>query len=330
MTFFQYLFQTPLSTGPFTSLRTMKWRAEQILQKPERTHDELDRAAFSLRYAIDEHNEIRAEDEFEAYVDRLYTRGGWELSYIEGADVEIGPTRTHIRDLLQNWPDWADDKPDFIRAEDFDDLESLQDLWVSSDRPNSFYRFLDFVDDNEHESYALLALMKLEAAAAILHLPENRTPNGSFSYPVSRPLPAHETAWAGNHLIEAMVILCYAERKLAETRSAAWRAESESKREQAKQEQAELDRQAESEKKRALANIRWAEDAEKRKAAKTLIKEYWDIWTNDQTRYRSQSEFAQDLQDRIEREIGLGRNNKLLYSADTIKVKLIPKMRKTE
>ena len=328
MMFFQHLYHLRLHAGPFHSLRTMKWRAENLLEKQGRTPDDIDRAASSLRYAIDEHNKNRAEDEFEQYVERLYTRGGWELKYLEGADEEIGATRTEIRNLLENWPDWADDKPSFRHAEHFDDLESLQDLWVSN-RPYSFDRVLEFVDDNEHESYALLALMKLETAAEILHLPDHRARDGSFSYPVSAPLPTHATAWAGNVLVETMEIICYAERNLAETHRAAWRAESESRKEQAQQEQEERDREAESEKARVLANLRWAEDAEKRKAAKSLIRHYWDLWNNDRSRYKNQGEFARDMEEKVEVEIGRTEKLKLIYSASTIEVKLIPQMRST-
>lgn len=88
--------------------------------------------------------------------------------------------------------------------------------------------------------------------------------------------------------------------------------------------------QSKKEKAKTLADIRWDKDAEKRELARRLVKEYWEIWLKDRSRYKSQSEFAYDLQDRIEREIGLAKDGKLIYTADTIRVKLIPNMRKAE
>lgn len=327
MRYFEHLLSPHLFIGPFTNLRAMKWRAEQMLAKSERKPDEIDHAAMRLREAIDIYKSRREIDEFVRYIDRLWERGGWELRYLEDVDEELGPTREDIRHLLENWPEWADDKPDFITSDDFDDLESLQDLWLFP-QPE-FNEVLSFADNNEYLLFALLALMKLEEAAAILSIAGEHANSGSTDFAFTSSVRTHEAVWCGNLLVEAMEIVCYAERLLADS-DAAKRVESEIKiKDEAEQARRQLEQKTESDKARTLANIRWAEDAEKRLDAKKLIRGYWDLWANDRSRYKNQGEFARDMEEKIEVEIGLTAKGKPLYSANTIEVKLIPTIRTT-
>lgn len=325
--FFNLELLTPyFATKPFDALRTIKWRAEQILQKEshKRTAEQIDCAASTLKELLDEFKNERAEEELENYAARLYDRGGWELGYLEfGNDTQ--PSLRDIRNLLKSWPSWADDKPNLTQAEDFDDLDSLQEILCSG------YPFDDipgFPQASEAECYAVLALMKLEEAASHFFIPEKRTTTGISIYPGRYPWTVPATIEGANNIICAMEIICYAERTIASAYQDEWNHQRvHETQERLSREYEQQERKARSERATDLAKIRWAEDTEKRKAAVVLIKSYWDIWNQDRSLYKNQGEFSRDMEEKIETQIGRGRNDVLLYSASTIEVKLIPKIR---
>ncbi|MDQ1919401.1 hypothetical protein [Massilia pseudoviolaceinigra] len=328
MQFFQFLFRPLIFPVSFSSFNTIKHRSEQILSKAKRTPEEIDRAAKKIRQAIDEHNETRAKEEFESHICRLYEKGGWELRYLESFDEERGPTLTDIRELLENWPDWADDKPSFVTAEDFDDLDSLQDI---SDRYRPFDDILKLDELSDYECYALLALTKLETAAEFLHIPARITSEGSAKSAARPPLPVSVAVSVGNLLVEAMEIICYAERDLWDSQMSVLRAESNRRlEEQTLRERAKQEREERSEKARVRAQNRWDEDADKRESARTLVKDYLNRWVKDRSLYKNQGDFSRDMEEKIETELGRTKNQKLLYSATTIEVTLISAIRKEQ
>lgn len=318
---------TPYRSGkPFAGVRTIKWRAEQILSKRERTTEQIDSAATTIRRVIDDFKEERVREEFDAYVCKLYERGGWELDFLEDCGGDRHPTLAEIRALLENWPSWADDKPDAPVAEDFDDLESLQEVLDS----DYWYDDIpDFPSASVPECYAVLSLMKLEEAVSLLFIPEKRTPHGILISPGPCPWTTQAAIAAGNLIVEAMDILCQAEHRLyAEQMEAIRKTANRRFEEQVLNERAEKERIERSEKACALAQIRWTEDADKREQAKALIEHYFGLWDKDRSLYKNQGEFARDLEEKIETELGRNKHQKLLYSSSTIEVTLIPLVRK--
>jgi hypothetical protein len=98
--------------------------------------------------------------------------------------------------------------------------------------------------------------------------------------------------------------------------------------EQALRERENKERQARSENARAIAGIRWAADEQKCEQAKELIRHYLELWDQNRSLYKNQVEFASDMEEKIEAQLGRRVNEKLLYSASTIVVRLIPLIRK--
>jgi hypothetical protein len=195
----------------FSAIRTIKWRADQILKHRKRTPEQIDCAALAIRTLIDEYKEHRISEEFEQHVRRLYEHGGWELDFLENFEFERQPTLQEIKQLIENWPSWADDKPDFLQAEDISDLDSLIDISCAG------YRFDDipgFPGSDEFECYAVLALMKLEDAARVLYVSEKRPDSGIAIPLVQYPLTVQATIAAGDMIVEAMEILSHAEHEL--------------------------------------------------------------------------------------------------------------------
>jgi hypothetical protein len=206
---------TPIGQSkPFPLLYGIKWRADGILKK--RTPAEIGRAATQIQEAITSFKEESVAEETERYIKRLCEEGGWELHYL--ADDRSGdnymPTEDEIRDLINNWPSWAADRPRIPAAEDIPDFDALQEVLCNG---YPFDHIEDFSSAWEAEMYAVLALMKLEEAAAALYLPpEEKTDNGTLIYRSRHPWKTSAIVDAANLMIEATEIICWAERELSD------------------------------------------------------------------------------------------------------------------
>lgn len=320
------LFQPYRGIKSFNGMPKIKRRAEQILLHWKRTPEQIDCAAIAIRELIDQCKDHRISEEFELHVRRLHEHGGWELDFLENFEFEQQPTLQEIRQLLENWPSWADDKPDFLQAEDISDLDALLELLSLGYGLDNIPGFLGA---DEIQWYAVLTLMKLEDAAGLLHVPEKRTDSGIPIAPAQYPWTAQATIAAGNMIVDAMEIICYAEHELSVSQFDALRAAQQHRNEeQALRERENKERQAKSDNARAVAEIRWAEYEQKFEQAKDLIRRYLGLWDQNRSLYKNQGEFARDLEEKIEAELGRRAKGELLYSASTIVVKLIPLIRK--
>src|SRR5438445_1932998 len=105
---------------PFQSLKSIQWRADQILKNV--TPDQRESVAAKIYSFIADFKDEQVQDETEQYVSRLYTRGGWELSYLPDDEFDRHPSESDIRELLQNWPAGAADFPDIPTPDDIADL----------------------------------------------------------------------------------------------------------------------------------------------------------------------------------------------------------------
>lgn len=212
-------------TKPFNSLREIRWRAEQILKKKNMTREQLESAARGINRVISDYKEEKLAEELDRHVNYLYEQGGWELGLLEDIDNGRQPSRDEIRTLLENWPRWANDSPDIPTEENIYDLHALQDILISS----SIYWNMDGSCDTAAESYAVLALMKLDVVIGLLTVPEKRTEKGILIYPGNHPWKTSDLIDAGNLIVEAMDIVCYAERTFSEEKLNEWRDEQKRK-----------------------------------------------------------------------------------------------------
>lgn len=117
-----------------------------------------------------------------------------------------------IRNLLKHWPSWADGKPDIPNEENIYCLYALQDILCSGFPCDDIK---GFPCATEAECYAVLALMKLDDAIGLLVIPEKRTDQGILIHPGAHPWKAQNVIDSGNIIVEAMEIVCYAERELS-------------------------------------------------------------------------------------------------------------------
>lgn len=215
MSFFYHFDRLSISqkSHPYPALHAISWRAGQILNK--RSKESFSNAAEVLNEWIAEFKETQTKEKTDKFIDervsRLLDDGGWELHYLSrGEHNYYDPlTAGEIRDLFENWPSDADDRPDFPTVDDIDDLDALHDILCSG------YPFDDidgFKGASESELYAVLALMQLEDAASKI-----RVSDGSHESIKSLPLSYIEKSLihAANELVRAMETVCYAERELS-------------------------------------------------------------------------------------------------------------------
>jgi len=102
---------------PLSFLPSIVERARALLK--ERTRDEIINAAHNVDFFIDEY----FRDEKDKYVRRLVETGGWELGYLP---LEAR-NETGIRNLLDNWPPEADDRPlDIPTSENTSEVDALK------------------------------------------------------------------------------------------------------------------------------------------------------------------------------------------------------------
>lgn len=192
---------------PFAGLNAVKFRAKSILKN--RNANELLAVAEKLnaKIAAFKEDEVdRATDEYASY---LLRRGGWELAYLETAEYGE-PTHSEVYDLLKNWH-FGSEKPGVPTEDDINDLDALRDML---DR-DEFYCIDEPAVFSPSELYALLALITIEEAARLTYLEQKRGEHGSWIYPGEYPWEKRDIVRAGSLIIEAMEMVCWAERDVA-------------------------------------------------------------------------------------------------------------------
>lgn len=219
---------------PFPTLRSMKWRAEQILKK-SRHENQWRMAAETLEHWISEYKESRLNEEMENFIYKrsrqLSEEGGWELAYLphdiyHRDDPNHMATEADIRYLLENWPMGVDVQPDFPKEEDFEDLDVLQEILCSG---HPYDNIDGFENATEAELYAVLALMKIEKAAYCLHIAPKKSDMEAMVSRGPHPWKMQKIIDAGNLLIEAMEIVSYADRELSRSQLRALKNEQQAR-----------------------------------------------------------------------------------------------------
>jgi hypothetical protein len=94
--------------------------------------------------------------------------------------------------------------------------------------------------------------------------------------------------------------------------------------EQENDERAAKEKRALSEKRSALAGIRWNIDRAARERAKSLIGELYKQWGLNPKKYATQGNFSRDMADKIETK----KDGSPVYSASTIEARIIPMLRR--
>lgn len=221
-----------LQSRPFKALYTIAWRANQILRK--RDPGQWSDAAEALADWIEEFKESRLKEETCKYIkdrsEELAAEGGWELAYLPRDPWDphqySGPAGTdEIRHLLENWPSDADDRPDFPRADDVDDLDTLSDILCSGYPCDDIE---GFPGAQEFELYAVLALMKINQSVWCLRIDDNIAKSKLPESLGANPWEPTALIEAGELTIEAMEIICFAEKELRDFQFAQMRTERES------------------------------------------------------------------------------------------------------
>lgn len=184
---------------PYEAINGIAWRARRILKGW--TNKKLTTAITAINEALEEQVTYYLEAEKASYVQSLVENGGWELSYLPlGEEV----TTEAVRELIENWPSDADDWPSLQDRRDFADLDTLQDILDHWETDAIIHGVSNF------EFYAVLALAKIEEAVS--HLSWAQEGKGEIHNIAAEVGPIA----AANAVIEAMEIICYAERTLSD------------------------------------------------------------------------------------------------------------------
>jgi hypothetical protein len=278
----------------FPALSATKWRAERILKN--RTEEQIDRAAEVVEGWIGELKAQRHADATEEFIAsesaRIYEQGGWEAEYLPGGTQDpdgypIPYSELDIRHLLENWPSWADDRPSFPR-DDLNDFDALGEL-IADGYP---YDDVDgFESATEAELFAVLAATKVSSAEWHLRIGERKTDAG---IPVHREQPwkMNDVVAASALLVEAMEIVCYAERNLSDAQLSKMRADMHAKLE------AQIRQDARTEIGKAGAAAKLAKDP--KQLEKAAVRECWDAWQMTPSRYKGAATFARDMLQKFE------------------------------
>lgn len=176
-----------------------------------RSPEEMETGALEILSAIADLKERRVADATERLVRRLAEDGGWELNYLP--DGSLG-TEGEIRALLSDWPSHSSDKPSLPTVDNvMSDLDALEDMLSDV---NPLDAIPGFAKALQAELFAVLALVKLDDAARALHIPERRTVDGTVIWPGATPWEVGKVIEGASALIEAMELVCYAERELTD------------------------------------------------------------------------------------------------------------------
>jgi hypothetical protein len=121
-----------------------------------RTICELRSAASEIQSEIESFIDYYIEAETKSLVESLCERGGYQLEYLP---EEARGSEYEIRNLLANWSAEWDDTSGLPRRDDLSDLEALSDClgWNWYDEKELIH--FGLIEPEEHEFYAVLALM---------------------------------------------------------------------------------------------------------------------------------------------------------------------------
>lgn len=279
----------------FPALASVKWRAKRIIRN--RTEEQIQTASEVIEEWITEIKEQRLRDATEAFLrdhtERLYENGGWELAYLpDSADDPDGrpyfPSMAEIRDLLENWPPYADDRPSFPT----DDLEDFDALGEVLNDGFPYDAIESFDGATAAELYAVLALSKAQYAEWLLRVEERRNEHGALIWPGEFPWDISRAIEAGALLVEAMEIVCYAERNLSDAQFHKMREEMHAKTE------AQIRQETKSQIGKAGAAAKLAKDP--KQLEKAAVRECWDAWQIELSRYKGVAAFARDMLQKFE------------------------------
>ncbi len=224
---------------------------------------------------------------------RIYVQGGWELQYLPGGTEDpdgypIPYSENDIRDLLENWPSWADDRPSFP-VDEIGDFDALGDI-LSDGHP---YDDIDgFRSATEAEVYAVLAWIKAAEAEWRLRIAEKKNELGIRVHTGEFPWKVSDVAAAGALLVEAMEVICYAERNLSDAQLTKMRADMHAKLE------AQIRQNARTEIGKAGAAAKLAKDP--KQLEKAAVRECWEAWQTEPARYKGVAAFARDMLQKFE------------------------------
>ncbi|MGJ7533908.1 hypothetical protein [Variovorax sp. ZT5P30] len=280
----------------FPALPAVRWRAERILKN--RTEEQIDRAAEAVEEWIGELRAQRHAEATEEFIKseaaRIYYQGGWELQYLPGGTEDpdgypIPYSEQDIRHLLENWPSWADDRPSFPK-DDMADFDTLEEV-LNSEYPYGPVEGFESAVDAEF--YAVLALTKVTEAEWRLHINEKQTENGIRIHAGELPWKVSDAVAVGALLVEAMEIICHAERNLSDAQLSKMRADMHAKLEM------QIRQDARTEIGKAGAAAKLAKDP--KQFEKAAVRECWNAWQADPSRYKGVAAFARDMLQKFER-----------------------------
>lgn len=249
-------------------------RAIHVLNQRSRDLWQSDMA--SLRTAMDQviENQYAAELEkfSNEFADRLVQEGGWELAYLpeylRDEDASWHVSHDDAKALLDSWPD-PTRQPDGYPDQKISDIEALEEVIFQRTQ----------ISNNDHpseaQSYALIALEKVFSI------------DGMVAQSSPSELTTASLLFTSKVAIEAMEMICTAERKLVQARL------PEATAEQIKKLESEVLKRTKLNMAKSGATTRWKQDP--KTAAKQQVKECWAMWQADPTRYASKKEFAFDM-----------------------------------
>lgn len=268
----------PLGNTESPLTRAIYFRAIHVLNRRSRDLWQSDIAA--LRTAMDQLIESEYAEELEKFsnefADRLVQEGGWELqfipAYMRDEDGSVHFSHDDAKALLENWPD-PTRRPDGYPDQKFSDIEALEEV-VFQRRKNQ-----EKDHPSEAQCYALMALEKVFTIEALL------LKDSSLSKPAEPPTKTLLLASAA--AIEAMEMVCAAERRLVQEKLPADAADHVRKLESEVQENARRSMA------KSGAKSRWEKSP--KTAAKQQVKECWEMWRINPERYKSKKGFAFDM-----------------------------------
>lgn len=191
----------------FPAIWEIHGRAGRIFKN--RTDDQVELAISATMKMVSDFKDRQHEKAMAEFISeraaQLHREGGWELEYLEhdwAKQSSHEATEEDIQMMLRRWPDYVEEKPAF--PEPMDNLTALSELTVSG------YPYDDidgFEEVAEAELYAALALATVRSAETCLAA--GRLVNAKSG---EVPWEASAAVSAGAILVNAMEILCHAER----------------------------------------------------------------------------------------------------------------------
>lgn len=276
--------------GPtFPGTWGIEWRAHQILKR--RRPEEITQGQKTIRAWIDEWAEQRLGEEINEFIknraSELFEDGGWELEYLRGGFIEEHEGAWHlnvsdIQHLLENWPD-SENLPSGYPTEITSDLDVLLEI-LSSGYP--YDGIEGFYSATEAEIYAVIALDSVNTIYQHIN-PKNVNP-----VPPRTTWKSDQILKASEIAVDAMEMVCAAERHLWDEQIGKMRIDMKNKEEQ------ETRKKIRSEMARAAAVAKLATDP--KQVEKQQVQECWDLWQKDLSRYKGDTAFARDMLSKYE------------------------------